>query len=199
LKHAKPAIATLAVLAVVALGPSILLAQPAQPGQNGPSPGQNPPNGPVPGQTPPAQPGPGTPAPAPGQSPGLAPVAPVTPAPITPTHSVSGVVTAVDYVGCQPNTTPATCSVMLSVLPGATSVPMTVFGSSAKIAQGGNVIDVSVPSTVLTQTTGQPISVMNIVPGDQVRLDYATVDNANIATSLAITGTSPHWDHEAPY
>lgn len=118
---------------------------------------------------------------------------------MTPTNSVTGVVTAVDYVGCRPTAGPEHCSVVLSIMPGATSVPMTIRGNTARVVQGFNTIEVSVPPAVLAQTSSQPVPVMHIAPGDVVNVSYATVDNTNVATSLGITMGSPHWGHEAPY
>src|SRR5579884_3254867 len=143
LKRAIALAAILTALAVVAAGPSALLAQQPAPNQPGPNQQQTPLQ--PPSQTPPQ------PTPAPGQTPAQpapAPVVtPVTPAPATPpagapTSSIEGVVAEAQLVGCgtfgaaaatPPSGTPATgvgametCQATLEVTPGMSNVVRTM-------------------------------------------------------------------------
>jgi hypothetical protein len=189
-KPAKVLVAILTALALVALGQSVLPAQPAPyqpPGAPGPSQQQ------MPGQ-----------APAPAPEPGQTPVAPAQPAPVVPpaaapaTTTIEGVVADAQPTWCGvPVSAPAgaaagsapagACEAVLQITPGVTEIVRTQRDAEALYSKA-NAIQVTVMPGATVQWNGAAIPAEDLRAGDQVRVTYYTVHDANIATSVAVLG-----------
>jgi hypothetical protein len=179
-KPVKALAVTLTTLALVAVGQSVLLAQ--QPGQPPGAPGPN--QQQMPGQTPlgPAEPVPAVPPPA---------------APATTT--IEGVVADAQPTWCGvPVPAPAgaaagsapaagACEAVLQITPGAAAVVRTQRDAEA-IYSKANAIQVTVTPDATVQWSGAAIPPEALRAGDQVRVTYYTVGNANIATSVTVLG-----------
>lgn len=176
MKPANSLVAILTALALVALGQSVLLAQQA-PGQ--------------------------TPAPAPAPAPGQTPVGPAEPAPVVPpaaapaTTTIEGVVAEAQPTWCGvPMSAPAgaaagsapavgACEAVLQITPGAAAVVRTQRDAEA-IYSKGNAIQITVMPDATVQSNGAAIPPEDLRAGDQVRVTYYTVRDANIATSVTV-------------
>jgi len=104
------------------------------------------------------------------------------------TTALQGVVTSVRYVSCSGNA-PQTCQGIFEVTPAASGEAMmhapAMSGDHMMMAHPVTVI--VVPGTALNWQNSQlPLTRLKV--GDQVKLEYFTVNNMNICASLTMTG-----------
>jgi hypothetical protein len=111
--------------------------------------------------------------------------------------SLEGTVAEVRFVSC--GATPETCQAIFDVVPtsGEMMGPGTAMASSQMSVEHmmmeHAVTIIVVPGTALMYQ-GSALPFARVKPGDQVKLEYQTVDDMNIALSLTMTGMG-HMGH----
>ena len=101
------------------------------------------------------------------------------------TNTLEGVVTHVRFVSCE--STPQSCQGIFEVTPGESGMMMHQPAAGGHMMMEHPVTLIVVPGSALTWQNA-PLALTHLKVGDQVKLEYATLDNMNIVTTLTMTG-----------
>ncbi len=96
-----------------------------------------------------------------------------------------GVVTRVRFVSC--GNTPQSCQGIFEVTPGESGMMMHQPAAGDQTMMEHPVTLIVVPGSALMWQNA-PLALTHLKVGDQVKLEYATLDNMNIVTTLTMTG-----------